>query len=103
MTDARALMFAAGTSAASASAAAPEHPGGERAQYPARMAVDFTQLRVRPSAVCQSMRFLVEPCSKLANAVRWRKPHALQRYLAFHGIPAPPGSSREDLAVLVAR
>ncbi|KAE9323479.1 hypothetical protein PF008_g17344 [Phytophthora fragariae] len=48
---------------------------GERSQYPVNMAVDFTRLR----------------------------PNALRKYLAFHGIPEVPGSSREQLAVTVAR
>jgi hypothetical protein len=43
MADARALMAAAG---GTSSASPGERPRGQRAQYPARMGVDFTQLRV---------------------------------------------------------
>ncbi|TYZ52940.1 hypothetical protein PybrP1_009175, partial [[Pythium] brassicae (nom. inval.)] len=46
-----------------------------RATYPLNVAVDFTQLRT----------------------------NALRRYLAFHCLPEVPGSSREQLAVAVAR
>lgn len=47
----------------------------QRQQYPLNVMVDFTKLR--------------------ANALR--------RYMAFHGIQEIPGSSREQLAVVVAR
>ncbi|KAG6610639.1 Chromatin modification-related protein YNG2 [Phytophthora cinnamomi] len=62
-------------SSGSSSASSPYVLPGERSQYPVNMAVDFTRLR----------------------------PNALRKYLAFHGIPEVPGSSREQLAVTVAR
>ncbi|OWZ08614.1 hypothetical protein PHMEG_00018811 [Phytophthora megakarya] len=48
---------------------------GERSQYPANMAMDFTQLR----------------------------PNALRKYMVFHNIPEVPSSSPEQLAITVAR
>ncbi|KAE9009489.1 hypothetical protein PR003_g15991 [Phytophthora rubi] len=62
-------------SSGSSSASSARVLPGERSQYPVNMAVDFTRLR----------------------------PNALRKYLAFHGIPEVPGSSREQLAVTVAR
>ncbi|CAH0491396.1 unnamed protein product [Peronospora farinosa] len=48
---------------------------GECNQYPMNMAVDFTRLQL----------------------------NALRKYMTFHDLPEVPGSSREQLAILVAR
>ncbi|CAH0521347.1 unnamed protein product [Peronospora belbahrii] len=48
---------------------------GERNQYPVNIAVDFTRLRS----------------------------HALRKYMTFYNIPQVPESSREELAITVAR
>ncbi|ETO80715.1 hypothetical protein, variant 3 [Phytophthora nicotianae P1976] len=66
---------AADTSSSSSRISSPRVLPGERSQYPVDMAVDFTRLR----------------------------PNALRKYMAFHGIPEVPGSSKEQLAVAVAR
>ncbi|KAF1790617.1 ING family [Phytophthora cactorum] len=64
-----------GTSSSSSRVSSPRVLPGEHSQYPVNMAVDFTRLR----------------------------PNALRRYMAFHSIPEMPGSSKEQLAVAVAR
>ncbi|CAI5710640.1 unnamed protein product [Peronospora destructor] len=65
----------AGTSSTKIMIPSPYILPGERNQYPLNMMVDFTRLRVT----------------------------ALRKYMTFHDIPEVPGSSREHLAITVAR
>ncbi|UIZ23529.1 hypothetical protein KXD40_007922 [Peronospora effusa] len=78
---------------------------GECNQYPMKMAVDFTRLQnvnvTDRQRVLTLFLHLLKQCN-VNPLVQFVQLNALRKYMTFHDLPEVPGSSREQLAILVA-